>query len=442
MEVSKNKNMPTDQTFCQIYYDVITDLPNRLRLEGDLKDEIKTKPDKKKAILYIDVDDFEIINHIKGYSFGDKLMKAITQRILSLLSKKQTLYKSAGENFIIFVEEYEREEEVNELAVLVVQNLRKVFDIEDYKINISVKIGMAFYPKNGIRSIDLLNNARSALYKGRRKNRNKIWVCDFKDNNRKDSNIFMITQDLYNAIEEKEIQLHYQPQFDLRTRKITGFEALARWRHPKLDFISPEIFIDIAEKTGLIIPMGEQILINACIFLKKLHNRGYRNISISVNVSAVQLLDREFYKNVIKTIDLINLEAKFLELEITESVLIKEFKFIVNYLKKLRKKGIKIAMDDFGKGYSSLAYLKNIPADTLKIDKIFIDDIKENDNNPKLIDSIIILGRNMGFNVLAEGVETKYQMNYLQKKGCHKVQGYYISKPLPEEKAMGMLKKL
>lgn len=431
-----------NQVFKPIYYDIVTGLSTELGLEKALRMEIKKHPDKKKALLYIEVDDYDSINNIKGYSFGNKLMVKITKRISDLLLNNHKLCRGPGGSFILFVKEYKDETEIVELAVLICQSFKKAFEIEGFKINLSIKIGLVLYPKHRKRPGDLLNHARVAIYKGKQIGRNRIWLCNC-DEYSDYVNTFTITQDLYVAMEKKELELFYQPQLDLQTQKITGFEALSRWKHPKLGYVSPMTFIKIAEKTGLIISMGEQVLINACLFVKKLHNQGYEDVTVSVNVSAVQFQDSNFYNDVIRVLDLIGLEPRYLELEITESVLVQDFESIIGELRRLKEHGIRIAIDDFGQGYSSLAYLKNLPVDTLKIDKIFSDDILDLDdgeNNHLLIDSIIILCKNMGLTALAEGVEKKEQMEYLKNSGCNKIQGYYVSKPVPEKEAMLLMK--
>jgi len=428
------------QAFLLNYYDNITGLPNMLKLEKDLKNEIERRPEIKKAVLNIDIHNYDTINRIMGYAFGDKLMKIIAGRFLSLF-KKQPIYKNVGGNFTLFIKEYDDEKEVEELAVLILQSLKKVFEIEGFKINLSSSVGIALYPEHGMRATNLLEQSRIAIYQGKRADRNGIWFYDC-DKGKKAKDMFIITQDLYTAIANREFELFYQPQFDLQAEKITGFEALVRWKHPRLGLLSPLTFIEMAEKTGLIIPIGEHILISACIFLKKLHNQGYTDIAISVNVSVPQLLDQAFYDNIYRILRFIDLEPRCLELEITESILIEEYEYIIGKLRQLRQRGIHVAIDDFGQGYSSLAYLRNLPADTLKIDKIFTDDILEfhdGGNHNKIIDSIIVLGKNMGLTVLAEGVETKAQMSYLKDRGCHKIQGYYLSKPVPEKEAVLLL---
>jgi EAL domain-containing protein (putative c-di-GMP-specific phosphodiesterase class I) len=234
--------------------------------------------------------------------------------------------------------------------------------------------------------------------------------------------------------------LYYQPQFDLEKEKISGFEALIRWDNPELGFVCPDRFIGIAEETHLIIAIGEWVLKTACLFIKHLHDKGYSNLTISVNVSILQLMQENFVDTVIKVLDLTEIEPKYLELEITESVLMESYQIIHNKLYNLKKLGVRVALDDFGRGYSSLSYLKQLPIDTLKIDKTFIDYISSEDSCDNITGMIVKIGRKMKLTIIAEGVENQQQMDYLKKHSCQKIQGYLISKPLTSEKAIEFIK--
>jgi EAL domain-containing protein (putative c-di-GMP-specific phosphodiesterase class I) len=241
-----------------------------------------------------------------------------------------------------------------------------------------------------------------------------------------------IEKNLWIALVNNEFELYYQPQFDLETDCITGFEALIRWNSSELGMISPSRFIGIAEDSHLIIPIGMWVLKTACSFLHKLHQSGYQELNISVNISMLQLLQDEFVDMVMDTVRTAGINAKYLELEITESILMESYETIAGKLKLLRTKGIKVALDDFGKGYSSLNYLKLLPITTLKIDKAFIDTITDNEENKSFADLIVNLGRSLNLCVIAEGVETSEQKDYLTKNKCNKMQGYLFSRPLPE----------
>ncbi|MCX7771697.1 MAG: EAL domain-containing protein, partial [Clostridia bacterium] len=250
----------------------------------------------------------------------------------------------------------------------------------------------------------------------------------------------LIEQHLHQALQNEEFELYYQPQLIVETGMISGFEALIRWKNPTLGFIPPDRFIGIAEETQLIIPIGEWVLKTACEFIKRLHSAGYEDLTMSVNVSIVQLLQEGFVAMVLQTLELTGVEPRLLELEITETILIESYETIGQKLKILKDHGVRIAMDDFGRGYSSLSGLNHLPIHTLKIDKVFMDSIQEENDDQTIADLIILIGRKMGLTVLAEGVETKAQLEYLLRHHCLMAQGYYFSKPLPEYETLQFIR--
>jgi len=302
-----------------------------------------------------------------------------------------------------------------------------------------VSVGIAIYPDHGTNTEDLLRHADLAMYKAKAEGKNRYYIYN-RDLQVEFDKRMKIEKNLRGALGNNEFFLHYQPQVDLLEGKITGFEALIRWNNPELGFVSPLDFINIAEETHLIIPIGQWVLRNACLFLKKLNDMGHQNLMIAVNVSILQLLQDDFVDMVLAVIEEFGLKPRQLELEITESIMMQSFQNIRTRLLQLRKAGVRIALDDFGKGYSSLSYLGQLPINTLKIDKSFIDALLTGKMGESFIDTIVMMGRKMGLVVLAEGVEKKEQMEYLMKHKCHRAQGYYISKPMPEERAILLFK--
>jgi EAL domain-containing protein (putative c-di-GMP-specific phosphodiesterase class I) len=246
----------------------------------------------------------------------------------------------------------------------------------------------------------------------------------------------IIEKHLRTALEKNEFDLYYQPQLDVKTNRVSGFEALIRWKNPELGLVPPSKFISIAEDIHMIIPIGQWVVRNACLFLKKLHRNGYTNLTVSVNASILQLMQNDFADSVLEILETVKLDPEFLEVEVTESVLMESYDLIAAKLKMMRTKGIRIALDDFGKGYSSLNYLRHLPISTLKIDKSFIDTISVNDRKKSLTDLIVRIGKNMGLCVIAEGVETQEQMDYLVKHKCDKIQGYLFCKPAVENEIL------
>ncbi|NLD49536.1 MAG: EAL domain-containing protein, partial [Clostridiaceae bacterium] len=249
----------------------------------------------------------------------------------------------------------------------------------------------------------------------------------------------LIEKHLRTAMKGNEFFIYYQPQIDMSNGKISGFEALLRWNNKELGFVSPVKFIGIAEETHLIVPIGEWVLKNACSFLKQLHKRGYSDLIMAVNVSILQLMQEDFVDIVQRTLEAEKIDPKCLELEITESVMMESYQAVGDKLKRLKMIGVKIALDDFGQGYSSLSYLKQLPINTLKIDKSFIDSIDSENCNDSITGTIVMIGLKLGLTVIAEGVENQEQLEYLKKHKCHKVQGFLFSKPLPEEAAVNLL---
>lgn len=412
------------------YHDQLTGLQNRLALNKKMHCLMKEKHINKFALLYIDIDKFKNINDTMGHSFGDALLLQVSDRLKSL-NNKEAIYRISGDEFIILIDKFNNKEEIERNAINIIKVFKTPLLVDENNVFITVSIGVSLYPEHGIDVDTLLKNADIAVFKAKESGRNRIVFYNEPMNDDIIERMY-IEKNLWLALVNNEFELHYQPQFDLETECITGFEALIRWNNMELGMISPDRFIGIAEDTHLIIPIGMWVLKNACVFLHKLHQLGYQELNISVNISILQLLQDEFVGMVMDIIASTGISAKHLELEITESILMESYETIASKLKLLRAQGIKIALDDFGKGYSSLNHLKSLPITTLKIDKVFIDTIADNESNKSFTDLIVKLGRSLNLCVIAEGVETSEQKDYLIKHKCNKMQGYLFSKPLPE----------
>lgn len=413
------------------YHDKLTGLYNRQELKERLDLLIKHKNDRKSALMFIDIDNFKNINDTMGHTIGDLLLIKVSERVLKLHKTNCTFYRLGGDEFAVLLEGIADSTEAKALAVEIFEELNSGFEVDNICLFITLSAGISLYNKHGANSDDFMKNADIALYKAKESGRNRM-VFYNEQMNEAVTERMKIEKNLRTALENDEFQLHYQPQLDIKTNKISGFEALIRWKSSQLGLVAPLKFIGIAEDTNLIIPIGEWVLRNACLFLKKLQENGYTDLNISVNVSIIQLLQENFVDIVLEVLHSMKLNPKQLELEITESILMESYEVIKDKLKILREQGIKIALDDFGKGYSSLNYLKQLPITTLKIDKSFIDTISNDDNNKSLINIIVEIGENMDLNVIAEGVETQEQMDYLMKCRCDKIQGYLFSKPITE----------
>lgn len=418
------------------YHDSITGLPNKLSLYEHAKMIFDTE-DKKAGLLFIDIDNFKYVNDTLGHTFGDKLIVKVSERLSVLLKDNCSIYRLSGDEFIIIINNIDGKKQVEEYASFLLENFLKDFDSLGSNLHISLSIGISLYPDHSNDLEQLLKYADIAMYHVKEAGRKGYLVYD-QTMNEEFTERVTIEKHLQSAFDNNEFKVYYQPQLDIRTNKISGFEALLRWNSPVLGSVSPLKFIKVAEDTHFIIQLGKLVLQNACDFLKRLKEKGYTDLIVSVNISILQLLQTDFIDFVNETLRINQIEPEHLELEITESILIESFEIITPRLQSLRDNKVRIALDDFGKGYSSLNYLKQLPITTLKVDKSFIDYIigKNEDN---LVGHIISIGKNMGMCVVAEGVEHQNQLDYLIRHDCDKIQGYLFSKPIPESEIFELL---
>jgi len=429
-----------DQLKQLAFKDFLTTLPNRVSFYQTVKRHLTDWPDRKMALMFIDMDNFKYINDTIGHLLGDELIIRVGKRLMALMDSSRSVYRIGGDEFVVFINQYESTEEIETFAEELVKCFRTPFELSNCTLNITASIGIALYPLHGNDADTLLKSADMAMYKAKSTVRGG-YVFYNQDMDQRVNERMMIENELRCALDRNEFELYYQPQLDINTGKICAFEALLRWKNDKLGFVSPLKFISIAEETHLINPIGDWVLQNSCRFLKELHNRGYSGISISVNVSIIQLMQQDFADKLMEILAQTGIHPEYLELEVTESVIIESYEVIKNKLEDLMSKGIKVALDDFGKGYSSLSYLTQIPITTLKIDKSFVDTIGNRRFDRSLTSMIIMIGRRLGLSLVAEGVETEEQLEYLKKHKCHKVQGYYFSKPLPHKEVLELLNK-
>lgn len=415
------------------YHDYLTNLPNRLALTDEVEKYLSSQNVKDFALLFLDVDSFKFINDTLGHDFGDQLIKSISERFSSLLLDRCSLYRLGGDEFIILINDIDKPETAETYAKEVLTSLKEPFKIGDSILHVNMSIGATLYPEHGKDVNELLCCADIAMYKAKEA-RGSRYMLYAPPMNEKMIERMQIEKHLHIALDHNEFELYYQPQFDLLEKRITGVEALLRWNSRELGSVSPSKFIGVAEETQLIMPLGAWVMGEACKFAKKLKEKGMEDITVAVNISILQILQDNFVEFILETLNTYQLKPSCLELEITESILMESYEVIADKLKLLNQKGVKIALDDFGKGYSSLSYLKQLPITTLKIDKSFVDCISKEDRNTSLTGQIVMIGISMGLSVIAEGVETKEQLEYLVMNNCQKVQGYLFSKPLPEHK--------
>jgi len=418
------------------FNDSLTALPNRRDIEKNIEKALLD--DKRFAILFVDLDKFKLINDSLGHSHGDDILKKVARRIEENIRHDDYLARSGGDEFLIILNDIEDENEITEIAKNIVRRFRKPFELEDITVHITCSIGICLYPKNGNNMETLMKNADIAMHKTKERQGNGYQF--YNDNmHNQIKNKFDIAESLIIGIQKDEFILYYQPKVDIITDKIIGVEALVRWNHTKKGMIYPNQFIPIAEETGFIKTLDKHILKLACIQIRDWIDRGKDPINISVNVSPKLLHEENFIPHLEAVFELTKIDPKYISIEIIETAAMEDKEYVYNVLNKLRSKGIKILLDDFGKGYSSLSYLKDLPIDKVKIDKLFVDEICSNNVNRTIMKAIIDMSKALNLKVLAEGVETVDQLNLLEELECQSYQGYLYSKPVPIEKLEKMI---
>ena len=416
------------------YYDSLTELPNRVLLNDRLNQEI-TKAQMtgtKIAVLYLDLDRFKMINDSLGHSYGDLLLSDTAKRLSSIIPTNAIISRQGGDEFTIALPNINDKHDVIQIVKKVIDSFSTPYHLKGNEVYIKTSVGISIYPDDGDSVEILIKNADTAMYKSKEISGNSYHFFRTGMDHRTFETM-KFENALYKALELDELEIYYQPQIDNRTNTVIGAEALLRWNHSKDGMISPAEFIPIAEDTGLIVPIGEWVLKTACNQLKEWHEQGHTSMSVSINLSARQFEESNLFYIVKSILEELDLAPESLHLEITENQIIKNKEGTLNTLKQLKGLGVNIAIDDFGTGYSSLGYLKNFPISTLKIDKSFIQDITIDHDNSAITNTIITLAQNLHLNVIAEGVETKEQVDFLMARDCHLMQGYFFSRPLNTE---------
>lgn len=423
------------------YFDMLTALPNRVLFTERLNKAIENslKNSLKLGVVFLDLDDFKKVNDTMGHFWGDELLKQVSKELESIVWKPDTLARFHGDEFTILLEEVDRLDAVDEIIERIKGVFLNPFIVNGTSCYLSASIGAAIFPDHGQSGEEILKNADIAMYKAKESGKNRHLFFREKMQHEMSKKLDL-EQRLRFALQKNEFFLCYQPQTHVGTGKIRGCEALLRWKHPETGIIPPIDFIPIAEETGLIVPIGEWVLRTACKYAKQSWTDNLQGGIISVNISAVQLKHKDFVNLVKNVLEETGLDAQCLELEITESILIEGFVSIAQKLHELKMLGVRISLDDFGTGYSSLNYLRNLPLNTLKIDKAFIQDLKPDSYNRSIASSIISLVHRLNLEVIAEGVETKEQLAYLTQFNCDAVQGFYLHKPMLEHEVTNLVK--
>ena len=422
-------------------YDFLTGLPNRQQLQQQLDQIIEDagRLNRRVAVLCVGLDDFKGINEQFSYQTGDQLLLALSDRLRSHSGRLGALARLGGDQFALVQADIEQPYEAAELAQSVLDDLDNPFMLDQQQVRLRATIGITLFPEDGDSTEKLLQKAEQTmtLAKSRSRNRYQFYIASVDSEMRRRREL---EKDLRDALALNQLHLVYQPQVDYRDHSVVGVEALLRWQHPQHGFVPPDLFIPLAEQNGTIIPIGEWILDQTCRQLREWHDQGFTELRMAVNLSTVQLHHAELPRVVNNLMQVYRLPLRSLELEVTETGLMEDINTAAQHLLSLRRSGALIAIDDFGTGYSSLSYLKSLPLDKIKIDKSFVQDLLEDEDDATIVRAIIQLGKSLGMQVIAEGVETVEQEAYIIAQGCNEGQGYLYSKPLPARELTAYLK--
>jgi diguanylate cyclase (GGDEF)-like protein/PAS domain S-box-containing protein len=417
-------------------HDPLTGLPNRVLFNDRLTQAISLamRQDKQLAVLFVDLDQFKKINDSLGHSVGDKLLQSVAERLVNCVRRTDTVSRLGGDEFLVLLSQVEHEEDAAVSARKILRALAAPHTVDDKNLDISVSLGVSTYPSDGADAGSLMNKADTAMYEAKKLGRNNYQFFR-RDMQVRLADRQLLEGDLRSALGRNEFLLHYQPKFDLQTGQITGMEALIRWLHPLRGMVSPAQFIPIAEECGLMFPIGRWVLLEACKQARAWIDSGPGIVPVAVNVSASEFRDKDFISGVRAVLIATGIEPQNLELELTESVLMQDAEATVRTLAALKAMGVTLAIDDFGTGYSSFTYLRRFTVDALKLDRTFVQEITEDPGDATIVSAMINIGKSLNQRVIAEGVETREQLKFLQSHGCDEAQGFYFSHPITAELA-------
>lgn len=429
IDISERKNIEKKIEHIA-HHDALTGLPNRILVKDRTEQIIANakRTGTKAAFLFIDLDGFKSINDMMGHSVGDEVLKIVASRLMETIRSCDTISRQSGDEFLLI---YSDVTDINDILTVVEKLLLLIeepFPITEYPLSLSASIGIAIYPEHGETFESLLQSADTAMYKAKESGKNGY--CLYTE--QMHHNLlgeFKLQNDLKSAISNNEFVLHYQPQIDLALNRITGVEALIRWEHPQLGMIPPMNFIPLAESNGLIVPIGQWVLEEACKQTALWHAKGIA-ITVAVNISAAQFKRGNLEAVVKNSLDISGINPRFLELELTESILIHDAEKILKTVRRLKELGIQLSIDDFGTGYSSLAYLKRFAVDKLKIDQSFVRDILQDQEDAIIVRTIVQMAKSLNLKTIAEGVENQEVLAVIEGYGCDEVQGYHFAKPM------------
>jgi diguanylate cyclase (GGDEF)-like protein/PAS domain S-box-containing protein len=424
------------------YYDALTELPHRALLQDRLDYALAgaRRRDEKIALLFLDLDQFKAVNNSFGHSFGDVVLKEVAQRLKRCAGDHNTVARMGGDDFLILLSSVNDAADAAIAAEQIMDAMDMPFIAQGHSISVRCSIGVSMFPEHGTDGETLMRNAEAARYSAKDLGRSNVRF--FTDEmNAKAAEHLVIDRNLRLVLERNEFFLMYQPQMEMATGRITGFEALIRWQHPEMGLVHPDRFISIAENNGLILPIGEWVLRTACAQARRWQDDGLAAVPVAVNVSAVQFRQDNFRAVLRKVLQETGLPPRLLELELTESLLLSNADVTLSVLQELKEMGLKLAVDDFGTGYSSFSYLRKFAVDKLKIDKSFLRDVVADCGDAAITTAIISMARALHLKVIAEGVEDEPQMDFLRDSGCDGIQGNYFSKPVSADEAASMLQR-
>ncbi len=424
----------------QAYHDMLTRLPNRALMEDRLNLAIThaVRNKQKLAVMFLDLDRFKWVNDTLGHAIGDRLLQSVSQRLENCLRKGDTLARFGGDEFALFLPNIHDEGDASIIADKILAELKEPFTVDDHDLYVTSSIGIAMYPDSGLTIETLIASADLAMYAAKGNGKNGYEFFDTSMNEASNARL-TIERELRKALTTDDIKVCYQPQVAATSEKLVGFEALIRWEHPERGLIYPGDFIPIAEETGLILELGRYVLDRALADVKHWREEGLTNARVSINFSALQVQQDSFISEIVEALDKYGLPGAALEVEITENIIMNDMAQVIRKLRKLTTLGIKIAVDDFGTGYSSLSYLQQFPINTLKIDKSFVSSINVSDEGTSIVNAIVAMAKGLKLDLIAEGVETDPQLEYLKSLGCEAIQGYLFGKAEGAERTHELL---
>jgi diguanylate cyclase (GGDEF)-like protein/PAS domain S-box-containing protein len=440
--IAIERKLAEDRIHFMVNHDALTGLPNRTLLNDRLSQALlhAQRYDRWVTVLFVDLDNFKFVNDSLGHNAGDELLKTLARRMVGCVRATDTVVRLGGDEFVIVFFDQPKNADVISATVHEIQAaIAEPIRLEGHDVRVTSSLGVATYPGDGTDAETLLANADAAMYRAKEVGRDNFQFYT-PELNTKVHEKFLLQEELRNAVARSDFVLLYQPQVDMRTGRVFAVEALVRWKHPKLGLVSPIKFIPMAEETGLIVPIGDWVLREACRQNKAWQDEGLPPLVVSVNVSARQFKDKNLVSRVLGALQTSGLEARYLELELTESLIMQDVDLAIVTMEELQRLGVHLSIDDFGTGYSSLSALKTFPVARLKIDKSFIDGLPADEDDKAVATAVISLGQKLNLRVIAEGVETVAQVAFLRENNCDEVQGYLFSRPIPPGEIEALLK--